>query len=76
LQVDREKLSFNQQASTIFKYKVLPACKYCKRTFNAESLAVHIKGCPQKPSGYQEKENTIEVNSKIPKVLVCMQNEI
>ncbi len=35
-------------SSEIFKCKVLPGCKYCGRTFNYESLLIHMKGCDKR----------------------------
>lgn len=62
---------FNINSNEIYKYKVLPGCKYCGRTFNYESLIPHMKGCDKKKIFKEEKENQNDVSFRSPKNLVC-----
>lgn len=65
-----EESRFNEEANKIHKYKVLPGCKYCGRTFNFESLPAHMRGC-EKKTGYVEEKENVKEECKVPKSLVC-----
>lgn len=51
---------YNDKAYQIYKFKVLPKCKFCDRTFNYESLKIHERGCDKKPKGWATLEDYLE----------------
>lgn len=64
---------YNDDAYQIYKYKVLPKCQYCSRTFNYESLKVHEKGCSKKPKDKTYFDEFFEEKEMIrPKALLCI----
>lgn len=53
---------------------MLPACRYCGRTFNEDSLKVHEKVCSNKSNSFgkmKKEESSKEEIIKKPRTLVC-----
>ena len=48
---------FNETAFRLYKTQTLVPCPGCERTFNPESLEIHLKGCKKGKEINDEKES-------------------